>query len=66
MKLTHDLKTEIDKKSMVELLERVRNAPIGDSMFQGESGDYWLKRLSELRVTKGPAVWTAASKSICL
>lgn len=51
MNLTPELKAEIDGKSYTELLRRWRHAPLGDTMFQGESGKYWNERLAELRDT---------------
>lgn len=65
MNLTEELKRHIDTKSYEQLLEGWRYAPIGDAMFQDESGDYWGKRIAELRSQPGGDVrHTAASKSI--
>ena len=65
MDLTPENKKEIDSKSYEALLSKVRYAPIGDLWFQGETGDYWCKRMTELRSTPGgDAMHTAASKSI--
>jgi len=65
MKLTEELKRQIDAKSYEQLLSRWRNAPVGDAMFQDESGEYWGKRMGELRSqTGGDVRHTAASKSI--
>jgi len=65
MKLTDELKAEIDAKPYHELLYKCRFAPIGDEMFQGESGKYWGKRMAELRsVPGGDEMHTAASKRI--
>ena len=65
MKLTEELKKQIDAKSYEQLLSRWRNGPIGDPMFQDESGEYWGKRMSELRSQPGgDQRHTAASKSI--
>ena len=63
MTLTPELKAAIDKKDVRTLLSRVRFAPIGDAMFQGESGEYWLKRLAEVRDQDNDA-YVAASKSL--
>ena len=63
MKLTSELKAEIDGKSVYDLLHRVRFGPIGDTMFQDESAAYWLKRLSELRA-ENPDAFVAASKAM--
>jgi len=49
MKLTPELKAQIDSKSIYALLHGVRFTPSGSEMFQDESGEYWLKRLAELR-----------------
>lgn len=49
MELTPELKTEIDAQSHYILLSRWRFAPVGDPMFQGESGEYWSKRMAEKR-----------------
>jgi hypothetical protein len=65
MKLTQELKEQIDSKSYEQLLSRWRHAPIGDPMFQDESGSYWGKRMNDLRSKPGgDATHTAASKSI--
>ena len=49
MKLTEDNKKHIDRLSYDGLLSHWRFAPIGDPWFQGETGDYWIKRMHELR-----------------
>lgn len=65
MKLTEDVKAAIDAKSYEQLLERWRNAPLGDLMFQDETGEYWSKRMTKLRDEEGGlARHVAASKSI--
>jgi hypothetical protein len=62
MNLTDENKTYIDNLSYEELLEKWRFAPAGYEWFQGETGNYWGKRMSELR-EKG-ADHVAASKAI--
>ena len=47
--LTPQNKTYIDGLSYDELLRHWRFAPIGDQRFQGETGDYWAKRMAEMR-----------------
>ena len=42
-------KAWIDKASYKELLSRWRFAPVGDPMFQGETGDYYSKVMKEKR-----------------
>jgi hypothetical protein len=49
MDLTPALRSEIDLKTYDELLRRWRFSPVGDPMFQGESGEYWSRRMAELR-----------------
>lgn len=55
-------KADIDAMSYEELLRLNRFAPIGAPYFQGESGEYILRRLRELRI--GGADHVAASKKI--
>lgn len=49
MDLTPKNKTYIDSLSYEQLLSRWRFAPVGDPWFRGETGDYWGKRMAELR-----------------
>lgn len=63
MKLTKKLKDKIDNKSYKQLLSRWRHAPVGDTMFQGESGEYWGKRMFELK-HKSETDHVRASKQI--
>ncbi len=49
MDLTPENKEIIDNKNYRELLSHNRFAPAGDPWFQGETGQYWLKRMAELR-----------------
>lgn len=49
MDLTAENKAYIDSLSHYGLLERWRNAPVGDSWFQGDTGTYWGKRMAELK-----------------
>ena len=62
MDLTPEVKRSIDALSYEQLLSRWRFAPIGDRMFQGETGDYWRKRMTELKNSGADHV--AASKRI--
>lgn len=65
MKLTPELRAEIDSKSYTSLLSGVRFAPIGDPMFEGETGRYWMKRMKDLRSAPGgQEKHVAASKAI--
>lgn len=63
MELTEKNKAHIDSMSMYGLLDKIRFAPVGDPWFQGETGDYILKRYSELR-DKNPAEHVANSKAL--
>lgn len=49
MDLTEENKKTIDSKSYRELLSGWRFAPSGNPWFQGETGEYWGKRMSELK-----------------
>tara|TARA_Y100001973_G_C5188828_1_gene329587 strand:+ start:1846 stop:2043 length:198 start_codon:yes stop_codon:yes gene_type:complete len=58
-------KEYIDSLSYEQLLSAVRFAPIGDPLFQGEKGEYWLKRMNQLRSKPdGEEMHVNASKSI--
>ena len=63
MKLTPENKAHIDGKSLMELLSRIRFSPVGDPWFQDETGDYWMKRYTELR-SKDPQEAVNASKTL--
>jgi hypothetical protein len=63
MKLTEANKSRIDNMSMYGLLEKIRFASVGDPWFQGETGDYILKRYSELR-DKNPDEHVRNSKDL--
>ncbi len=62
MKLTQDAKQTIDRMSYHQLLCQWRFAPLGDTWFQGETGDYWKQRMDMLQ--KEGVDHTAVSKSI--
>ena len=49
MELTPKNKEYIDGLIYEQLLSHWRFAPAGDQWFQGETGDYWAKRMKELR-----------------
>ncbi len=65
MKLTENLQTYIDSKSVYTLLYFVRFLPAGNELMMGESGEYWLKRLDEKRA-EDPFAYTQASKQMGL
>lgn len=65
MDLTPENKQRIDSLSYEHLLRRWRFAPVGDPWFQGETGEYWGKRMAEMRDEPGGHErHVAASKSI--
>ena len=51
MELTKENKQYIDSMSYMSLLSQWRYSPVGNPWFQGETGDYWSKRMAELRDT---------------
>jgi hypothetical protein len=63
MDLTEENKKYIDSLSHYDLLSHWRYAPSGDKWFQGETGEYWGKRMAELRA-KDPAQAVADSKAL--
>lgn len=62
MDLTEERKKHIDSLDYEGLLRSWRFAPVGDPWFQGETGDYWKKRMKDLR--DAGANHVGASKSI--
>lgn len=51
MELTPENKAHIDDLLYEDLLRRWRFAPAGDPWFQGETGQYWSKRMTEVRAS---------------
>lgn len=65
MKLTGKTKQYIDSLSYEGLLSHWRFAPIGDKWFEGKTGDYWARRMYELRnLPNGDDEHVRASKSL--
>jgi len=65
MDLTLDKKEFIDSLDYANLLSTWKNAPVGDPWFQGETGMYWINRISKLRAEPGGYTkHVAASKLI--
>jgi len=65
MDLTPENKAHIDAMSYSGLLSQWRFAPAGNPWFQGETGEYWDKRMKELRAQPGgQEEHVAASKAI--
>ena len=63
MTLTQINRAKIDALSYKSLLQWWRFAPIGDSWFQGETGEYIANRLKELKADN-PEAAAIASKEI--
>jgi hypothetical protein len=49
MELTEKNKAHIDSLSYEDLLSHWRFATAGDPWFRGETGQYWSKRMAELK-----------------
>ena len=65
MKLTEKIKKHIDGMSYTTMLGKLRFAPLGDTLFQGETGEYFHKRMDELRSQPGgQEMHVAASKKL--
>ncbi len=65
MKLTEEHKESIDSLAYESLLSKWRFAPVGDPWFQDETGEYWRKRMHELRsMPGGQERHVAASKNL--
>ena len=64
MNLTPEVKSEIDAMTYTQLLRRWRFAPVGNELFQGESGAYFADSMSELRRKIGSEAAVQASKNV--
>lgn len=63
MQLTPENKAIIDAKGIMDLLFGIRFLPVGNPWFQDETGEYWMKRYTELR-DKDNDAHVAASKAL--
>lgn len=61
--MTPEEKEWIDSASLYSLLRVWRFTEAGDPLFQGETGDYFRKRMFGLRDTDH-AAWVRASKDL--
>jgi hypothetical protein len=59
--MNEQIKHWIDSASYETLLRKWRFAPVGDPMFQGETGDYYTKVMREKRESADQA---QASKNV--
>jgi len=65
MEITPENKATIDSKSLESLLRDWRMSPSGNPWLQGETGEYWDKRVKYLRsLPGGDNDFTRAAKKI--
>ena len=63
MQLSPELRQRLDNMNYAQLLRTRRFAPAGDDLFEGESGDYLVQRMKEMRAD--PAIdHVGASKQV--
>ena len=62
--MTDVQKRWIDGASYEQLLRKWRFGPVGDPMFQGDTGDYYTKVLAERKAAVGQDAHVAASKRL--
>ena len=53
MNLTQVVKDQIDNTPYFQLLNEWLNAPVGEPILQGDSGEYWRTRMQMLRHEPG-------------
>jgi len=63
MELNEQNKKIIDSKTHFQLLDKWRFSSSGDRWLQGETGEYWGKRIAELK-EKDPATAVKNSKTL--
>ena len=64
LSMTQDMKRLIDDMDYEFMLNRWRNAPCGDPLFQGEAGNYFAEAMRRKRNEVGSAEHVKASKRI--
>lgn len=62
--MDEELKNWIDGSNYFQLLERWRNAPVGDPIFVGEIGKYYGEVMKQKRIASGHDAAVNASKQI--
>ena len=62
--ISKEIKEQIDGMDYESMLRKWRFAPVGDSMFEGEVGDYFQKVMIEKKVEIGEGAAVAASKRV--
>ena len=63
MELTPEIKEQIDRLNICQMLSRWRFGRVGDPIFQGEIGVYFSDRMFRLR-EEDPDAWVRASKEL--
>jgi len=61
MELTAENKAHVDSMTYAQLLQKWHFSPAGNEWFQGQTGEYWGRRMSELK-NADPGGAVAASK----
>lgn len=61
--MTPEQKKWIDESSYTALLQKWRHAPLGDPLFQGETGEYYSKVMFEKKKEE-PDGGVGASKTV--
>jgi hypothetical protein len=62
--MNEKMKAWIDNATYQQLLGHWRFAPSGDPFFQGEIGDYYVKKMAERRAEVGHDAHVTASKTL--
>ena len=62
--MTEGQKNWIDLATYTERLKKWRFAPLGDPMFQGDTGKYYNEVMAKRREEVGPAEHTRVSEAI--
>ena len=62
--MTNKQKKWIDSASYQQLLRRWRFAPVGDPLFQGDTGKYFSDKLATRKAEVGQSEHVGASKAI--
>jgi hypothetical protein len=64
MNLTPELKKQIDDMSYEDMLRRQRFDPIGSPLFQGESGEYFIRTWANKRAALPDGTHAQTSKRL--
>lgn len=64
MKLTSELKSKIEVMTYEQMLRQVRFAKIGDPMMCGETGDFFLQTMNQMKANMPKSEVVATSKLV--